>query len=92
MANELHVDTAGLRTAAASSEARAAELAAGTAGGVTGSHPSQVGAGAILAAAQSVRALQSGRISGQAEDLSVGSARYDTTDGDGGEAITTVSV
>jgi hypothetical protein len=47
-----------------------------------------VGVAAILAAAQSVRARQSQRISDQADDLSVGAARYDTTDSDGADAIT----
>ena len=88
MANELEVDTAGLGIAAANSEAVAAALTTGSADGVSGACPSQVGVAAILTAAQSVRARQSQRISGQADDLSVSAARYDTTDSDGGDAIT----
>jgi hypothetical protein len=87
MANELKVSTDGLRVAAANSEGTAAELATGTAEGGPGTHPSEAGVAAILAAARSVRARQSQRISGQADDLSVSSARYDTTDSDGGDAI-----
>ncbi len=52
----------------------------------------EVDAAAILAAVQAVRARQSNRISRQANDLTVSAARYDTTDEDGGHAITTVSV
>lgn len=92
MANELKVNAAGLRASAARSDAAAAELAAGMAEGAWGTTPSQTGAAAILAAAQSVRTSQSHRVSGQADDLSVSGARYDTTDEDGGAAITTVSV
>ena len=92
VANELHVDAAGLRTAAANSEGTAAELAIRTVDGGRGTTPSQAGVAAILAAAQSTRTRQSGRIAGQAGDLTVSAARYDTTDEDGGHAITTVSV
>lgn len=92
MANELHVDAAGLRTAAGNSEGTAAELATGTVEGARGATPSQAGVAAILAAAQSVRSRQSSRISGQADDLRVSSALYDSTDDDGADTITTVSV
>lgn len=92
MANKLEVDASGLRTAAAISELTAAELATGTTEGGRGTNPSQAAVAAILAVAQSVRTRQSGRISGQAGDLLVSSARYDTTDDDGRDAITTVSV
>lgn len=92
MANELKVDAAGLRVAAADSDVTAAELASGTVDGGPGTNPSQAGAAAILAAAQSVRTRQSKRITGQGDDLSVSGARYDTTDTGGSEAITTVSV
>lgn len=92
MANELEVDAAGLRVAAAGSDGIAAELAAGTVEGGPGATPSQTGVAAILAAAQSVRTRQSHRVSGQSDDLSVSGARYDTTDDDGASAITTVSV
>jgi hypothetical protein len=92
MANGLEVDASGLRIAAANSELTAAELATGTVDGGHGTTPSQAGVVAILAAVQSVRTRQSNRISGQADDLSVSGVRYDTTDGDSSDAITTVSV
>ncbi|MDV3130182.1 type VII secretion target [Mycobacterium sp. 21AC1] len=92
MANGLEVDASGLRIAAASSGVTATKLATGTVDGGRGTTPSQAGVAAILAAAHSVRTRQSGRISGLADDLSVSSARYDTTDDDGRDAITTVSV
>ncbi|WP_249383606.1 hypothetical protein [Mycobacterium sp. DBP42] len=48
---------------------------------------------AVNAALAAVQGRQSARMSGQAGDLAVSSARYDTTDSDGGDAIgTTVSV
>ncbi|WP_102141138.1 hypothetical protein [Mycobacterium hubeiense] len=87
MANELNVNSDGLRIAAADSEIIAAELAAGTAEAGRGTHPSQAGVAAILAAAQSV-ARQSLRIGGQADDLSVSGARYDDADSGGADAIT----
>ncbi|BBX31961.1 hypothetical protein MMAG44476_20312 [Mycolicibacterium mageritense DSM 44476 = CIP 104973] len=92
VANGLEVDAAGLRTAAANGEGTAAELATGTVEAGRGTTPSQAGVAAILAAAQSARTRQSGRISGQSDDLSVSATRYDTTDDDGRDAITTVSV
>ncbi|KUI06006.1 hypothetical protein [Mycobacterium sp. IS-3022] len=88
MANELEVDAAGLRTAAAGSEAVAAALTTGIADGASGTCPSQAGVAAVLAAAQSVRTRQSHRITGQANDLSVGSARYEATDSDAADTIT----
>lgn len=93
MANELHVDAAGLRSAANSSDAAAAGLTSTGAGNPTSSHPSAVGVAAMNAALTSVQQRQSARMTGQASDLSVSSARYDTTDADGREAISgTVSV
>ncbi|MEV0672582.1 hypothetical protein [Mycobacterium sp. NPDC050441] len=47
---------------------------------------------AMNAALTSAKSRQSARMTGQTEDLSVSSARYDTTDTDGHDAITTVSV
>ncbi|MHC9292034.1 hypothetical protein ACRCUN_06175 [Mycobacterium sp. LTG2003] len=92
MANELEVEASGLRAAAASSDAAAAELSTSSVEGVPGTTPSHAGVAAIMAAAQSVRGRQSGRISGQASDLTVSGASYDTIDSDGADAITTVSV
>lgn len=47
---------------------------------------------AVNAALTAVQARHAQRVTGQAGDMSVSSARYDTTDEGGGEAITTVSV
>ncbi|MGV0740706.1 hypothetical protein ABQF35_30595 [Mycobacterium syngnathidarum] len=86
MANELQVDTAGLRTAAADSETATTALTG------DGGTSTNAGIAAMDAALASLRRRQSQRITGQAGALSTGSARYDTTDGDGAGAITTVSV
>lgn len=87
MANELNVNADGLRTAAADSETATAALTGGGDGLST-----NAGIAAMDAALASLRRRQSQRITGQAGALSAGSARYDTTDGDGAGAITTVSV
>lgn len=92
MANGLEVDTAGLRAAAASSDATATELASTTTESAPGTTPSHAGVAAVLAAAQSVRTRQAARINGHANSLTVSGARYDTTDSDEADAITTVSV
>ncbi|GJJ21158.1 MULTISPECIES: hypothetical protein [Mycolicibacterium] len=93
MANELNVDAAGLRVASARSEVAAATALTGAEfGGLSASRPSSVGVAELNAALTAVQSRQSSRVTGQASDMSVGSARYDTTDEDGGEAITTVSV
>ncbi|WP_396910293.1 hypothetical protein [Mycolicibacterium sp.] len=93
MANELEVDSGGLRIAAASSEVAAATALTGAEfGGLSASRPSSAGVAAVNAALTSVQSRQSSRVTGQAGDLSVSGARYDTTDDDGREAITTVSV
>lgn len=93
MANELEVDAGGLRTAAFSSEVVGAGLTGGHFDTAASSQPSGAGVAAVNAALASVRQRQSARIEGQADDLSVSSARYDTTDSDGRDAInTTVSV
>lgn len=86
MANELNVSTDGLRIAAADSETATAALAG------DGGTSTNVGIAAVDAALASLRRRQADRIGGQAGALSTGSARYDTTDGDGAGAITTVSV
>lgn len=92
VANELQVNAAGLRAAGADSDHVAAGLSGGTLDAAASVQPSGVGVAAVNAALASVKSRQSTRMSGQAEDLSVSSARYDTTDTDGGDAITTVSV
>ena len=87
MANELTVSTDSLRAAAVSSESITAALSGG--GGV----PSiNAGIAAMDAALGSVRRRQAVRIGGQAEGMSTGSARYETTDADGAGAIATVLV
>ncbi|WNG79977.1 type VII secretion target [Mycobacterium sp. ITM-2016-00316] len=92
MADELEVDTAGLRTAAANSEATATGLTGAGFSGATSAQPSGGGVAAVNAALTSLRTRQSARITGQAGDLSTASARYDTTDEGGAGAITAVSV
>ncbi|WP_234998275.1 hypothetical protein [Mycobacterium sp. DBP42] len=56
------------------------------------SQPSGAGVATVNAALTSVKNRQSERLTGQADALSASSARYDTTDTDGHDAITTVSV
>ncbi|WP_019971504.1 hypothetical protein [Mycobacterium sp. 141] len=93
MANELHVDAAGLRLAAANSTSAAS--AAFTNGGfdaATGSKPSSAGIAAVNAALVSLQTRQTQRITGQAEALTTGSSQYDGTDGDGARVVSTVSV
>ncbi|WP_124712892.1 type VII secretion target [Mycolicibacterium nivoides] len=92
MANELEVDAGGLRVAAAGSDGLAAGLAGGSFDAAASAQPSGAGVAAMNAALTSVKSRQSARITGQADDLSVSSARYDSTDTDGGDAITAVSV
>ncbi|OMC33856.1 hypothetical protein A5740_11230 [Mycobacterium sp. GA-1841] len=92
MANGLEVDASGLRIAAATSDDVSATLKAAAGGDSCSTYPSGAGVAAVNAALASVRQRQSSRITGQADDLSVSGARYDTTDTDGSDAITTVSV
>ncbi|OCB58837.1 hypothetical protein A5722_06445 [Mycobacterium vulneris] len=87
MANELEVDAGGLRTAAFSSEVVGARLTGGQFDSAASSQPSGAGVAAVNAALASVKDRQSARITRQAGDLSVSSARYDTTDGNGRDAI-----
>lgn len=92
MANELDVNTDGLRIASASSSVTAVGLEGAVLGGSSASKPSSAGAAAVNAALTEVRGRQSRRMTGQADDMSVSAARYDTTDEDGSNAITAVSV
>lgn len=92
MATGLEVDAAGLRIAAASSDAVAAGLISTASSNPNATHPSAAGVAAMNAALTSVQGRQSARMTGQAGDLSVSSARYDTTDEDAAGTITTVSV
>lgn len=93
MANQLHVDAAGLRSSANSSAAVAACLTSAATSNPTSSQPSAAGVAAVNAALTSVQNRQSARMTGQAGDLTTSSARYDTTDTDGRDAISgTVSV
>lgn len=91
MANGLEVDAGGLRVAAAGSDGIAAGLTGGSFDTPRSTQPSGTGVAAVNAALSSVKSRQATRITGQASDLSVSSARYDTTDSDSGDAITTVS-
>ena len=92
MANELNVDADGLRAAAASSDVVAAGLTGAEFGGVPVSRTCGVGIAAVNAALISVQRRQSQRMTGQADDLTVGGNRYDTTDSGGADSIATVSV
>ncbi len=93
MANELEVDTGGLRIAAANSDAIGAALAYAGSCSLTTSRPSSAGVAAVNAALTSMCQSQSSRLTGQAADMTTSSARYDTTDSDGRDAITgTVTV
>lgn len=93
VANELEVDPAGLRVAATDSDLTSADLL-GSAQVRTPSsaHPSAAGVAAVNAALASLQSRQSTRMTRQADTLSVSSVRYGTTDSDGHDAITTVTV
>lgn len=93
MAHELSVDAAGLRLAATNSEGTAAALAGDQLCRLTASRPSSAGVAAVYAALTSIRSRQARRMTGQADNLLTSSARYDTTDSDGYDAISgTVTV
>jgi hypothetical protein len=85
--NELEVNADDLRVAAAGSDSVAGTLVGVVAEGSTGGQPSAVGVAALDSAISAMRARQSARVSGQAGDLSVASARYDDTDGVSAEDI-----
>ena len=89
MANELSVDAAGLRSAANSSTGIAAGLTSTATSNPTSSQPSAAGVAAMNTALTSVQGRQSARMTGQAGDLTASSARYDSTDTDGRDAIST---
>lgn len=93
MANDLEVDAAGLRMAAASSEGAVATALSGAAtDGPLTSAPSGAGVAAVNAALRSVQRIQSHRVTGQADALTTSGARYDTADDDGAQAIATVGI
>lgn len=87
MANELQVDPAGLQSAANSSTGVAADLTSLGASNPTSSQPSAAGVAAMNAALMSTQNRQSTRMTAQAGDLTASSARYDTTDTEGRDAI-----
>lgn len=86
------MDAAGLRSASASTDNVAAGLAGFSSAAAASSQPSGVGVAAVNAVLTSAKNRQSERLTGQASALSVSSARYDTTDTDGHDAITKVSM
>lgn len=92
MANDLQVDANGLRGAAAASEDIAFSLASGQTGGTAVAQPSGAGVDAMNAAVLSLQGRQSGRITEQAGDLTVGGATYERADSEGAGSITTVPV
>ena len=81
MGDDVRVDTDGLRSGAANSDALASALATGPAGGPTDSQPSHSGVSAILLSVQSVRGRQSGRVASDASIMRAGAGHYDDTDG-----------
>lgn len=89
MANGLEVDAVGLRSAANGSTGIAAGLTNTATSNLTSSQPSAAGVAAMNAALASTRSRQSARMTGQAGDLTTSSARYDTTDSDGRDALST---
>ena len=94
MANDLEVDTSGLRAAAFySGQIAAGVLAAGSAdSGTVGARPSGAGIAALDAAGAAVRTRQANRIAGQAGDVAAAGEGYDGTDGGSAETIASVSV
>ncbi|OKH84415.1 hypothetical protein EB75_04590 [Mycobacterium sp. ST-F2] len=90
---DLRVDVEGLRSAGASSGALAAGLTAGAeAGTASTTHASAAGVAAMDAAITSVQSRHSNRLTGQTDALTASSARYESTDSGGGQAINSVSV
>ena len=88
MAQDLTVDTDGMRIAAVGSAQTAADvLAGGTVDAAIGARPSDAGVAAVDAAAAVLRARQADRIAGQAGDVSAAGARYDDTDGSNADDI-----
>lgn len=93
MANDLEVDTSGMRAAASDSGQIAADvLADGSKAGPIAARPSGIGIAALDAAGAAVRTRQANRIAAQAGDVATAGGRYDDTDGGSAEAITSVSV
>jgi hypothetical protein len=92
MANELHVDVGGLQIGAANGDLIATTLTGGQFDATSSPQPGSAGIARVNTALAALRARHSNRITGQAGDLTASSGRYNTTDGDGSEAITTVSV
>jgi hypothetical protein len=86
------LDVGGLRTAGTGSDTIATGLTGGQVDAAAGSQPSSAGIAEMNAAMASARGRHANRITGLAGDLTTSSARYDTTDGDGADAVTTVSV
>jgi hypothetical protein len=87
VAGQLEVDSDGLRSGAAGSDAVAAALASAAVDGVQGNQPSHGAVSAILAAAESVRGAQSARVNMQAGDMRAGGGRYEDTDGRAADSL-----
>ncbi len=92
MANELQVDPNGLLGAAESSDTVATSLVASETAAPPSTQPSGGGVAAVNAALAAVQNRQRIRITGQAHDLTVSSAKYERTDTEGSDAIAAVSV
>lgn len=79
MTGRLNADTDGLRSGAARSDGLASSLSTSSKA-ISGNQPSHAGAAAILAAADAVRGLQSGRVSGHVDALHSGAGAFDGTE------------
>lgn len=88
MANELTVDSEGLRWAAASSDTTAAVLDSTTCDAPSDDWPSSAGVAVLNNALASVRVRQSNWIAGQADGMAVAGTQYADTDDEGGRALT----
>lgn len=88
MADALNVDTSGLRAAASDSLGVAGAIGGYVAAASSGSQRSHAGVAALDTAVAIVRGRQSGRMDGQASDLSTGGGRFDDTDDDAAGNLT----
>lgn len=88
VANELTVDSEGLRCAAAGSDAAAAALDGTTCAAPSDAWPSSAGIDLLNTALAEVRVRQSNWITGQANGMSVAGTQYADIDAEGGRALT----
>ena len=86
--DDLEVDPDGLRSGADNSLGVVISLTTHVPGLPSAGPPSHAGVSAVDAAVSSVRGLQAGRVSEQANDMSTGSNRYEGTDGQSAGSLT----